>query len=261
VSLEPSPLETIPAPRPRRVRIPFPPRRPYVVYGLLGITIFIFLLQIFTSNGSLDLGLRCPFFNTLDIPACYGLKVNELIIQGQWWRLIAPVLLHASLMHIGFNMYALFAIGPELEQHFGHWGFLALYMLGGFAGVVLSFLLTTAPSLGASTAVFGLLGAQAVFAYRNQRVFGPQAKAALRSILNIAVINFIIGLTPGIDNWGHFGGLLGGLLFAGFAVPIYSVVESDTDARIVNKTPPSRAWLGAVAVLVIFGALALQKIL
>jgi len=245
--------------QPARVAVRMPQREPRVVYALMAVTIFIYLLQYMTQNHMLSLGLSCPYFNSPDLPACFGLKVNELIIAGQWWRLITPVFLHASLLHIGFNMYALYVLGPELERHFGHFPFLLLYLLSGFAGVVLSFMLTQAPSLGASTAVFGLLAAQGVFAYRNQRVFGRRARAALMSIINIAIINLLIGLTPGIDNWGHVGGLVGGLIFAGIAGPRYEIKETDSELKLVNKTAPSYTLLAAIVVGALFTGMALWR--
>ncbi len=255
---EPSSLGRI---KPARVLVRMPERKPTVTYLILALTIFVYLLQYTTTAGILRLGGNCPFFFSPDIPACYGLKVNELIIAGQWWRLITPVLLHASILHIGFNMYALYMLGPELERHFGHLSFLALYVLSGFSGVVLSFLMTTAPSLGASTAIFGLLAAQGVFAYRNQRVFGKQARAALRSIINIAGINLLIGLTPGIDNWGHVGGLIGGLIFAGIAAPNYEIKNEGEELKLSDRNPVSMVWLASLAVAILFGAIAFWRIL
>jgi rhomboid protease GluP len=107
-----------------------------------------------------------------DVPAALGMKVNELIIHGQIWRLITPVLLHGSILHLGFNMYALYILGPGLERFYGHWRFLTLYLLAGFAGNVMSFIFSPNPSLGASTAIFGLLGAQGVFLYHNRGIYG-----------------------------------------------------------------------------------------
>ncbi|MCL5428947.1 MAG: rhomboid family intramembrane serine protease [Chloroflexi bacterium] len=250
---EPQPLAQI---QPQRMAVRLPQRQPFVVYLLLGLTIFVFLLQMLTESGRFG---RCPFFNETDLPACYGLKVNELILDGQWWRLITPVFLHASLLHIGFNMYALYVLGPELERHFGHLPFLALYLLSGFAGVVLSFLLTQSPSLGASTAIFGLLAAQGVFVYLNQKLFGRRAQAILRSIINIAIINLLIGLTPGIDNWGHVGGLFGGGLFALLAVPVYRIEGDELEFHLVNRRPQNRIWIASLVVAIIFGGMAITK--
>lgn len=243
--------------RPTRAWVRLPERAPIVTYILLGLTVAVFLLQMATQDARLVVAnVRCG-----DLAACYGMKINSLIEAGQYWRLITPVLLHASLLHIGFNMYALYVLGPELERHFGHLSFLLLYLLAGFAGVVLSFLLTESASLGASTAVFGLLGAEAVFVYRNQKLFGRRAQAMLRNIIQIAAINLLIGLTPGIDNWGHVGGLLGGGLFAFIAAPIYAIEGTEGEFQLANRTPPERVWLAAGTVAVIFLALASTKLI
>lgn len=253
----PQPLGRI---RPRRVPVRMPQRKPVVAFTILAVTILVYALQMLTASGVLDLG-QCPYFFSPDTPACYGMKVNQLILQGQWWRLVTPVLLHASLLHIAFNMYALYALGPELERMFGHFSFFALYVVSGFAGTVASFVMSDAASLGASTAVFGLLAAHAVFAYRNQRVFGQRARAVMRNILQIAAINFIIGLSPGIDNWGHFGGLLGGLVFTYLSGPVFELQEQDERMKLVDTNTPNRVWLGVLAVLLIFGAAAAGKLL
>jgi rhomboid protease GluP len=125
-------------------------------------------------------------------------------------------------------------------------------MVSGFAGVVASFVFTLAPSLGSSTAIFGLLGAHAVFAYKNQGVFGPQARRALRSIVNIAVINLVIGLSPGIDNWGHVGGLIGGLVISWVGGPVYSLQGSLPVMEAVNLHDDRDLVAGVVSAGIIF---------
>lgn len=253
-SHDPQPLAQI---RPTRAWVRLPERAPVVTYILLGLTVLVFLLQMATQDPGLVAGnVRCG-----DLAACYGMKINSFIEAGEYWRLITPVLLHASILHIGFNMYALYMLGPELERHFGHLSFLLLYLLSGFSGVVLSFLLTESASLGASTAIFGLLGAEGVFVYRNQKLFGRRAQAMLRNIVQIAAINLLIGLTPGIDNWGHVGGLVGGGLFAFIAAPVYAVEGAEGEFQLANRTPPERVWLAAGAVFVIFFVLAGTKLI
>lgn len=133
-----------------------------VVYVIMGLTIVVYLLQLLTQY----------VMGGMDLPAALGMKVNALIQQGQLWRLFTPMLLHGSLLHIGFNMYALYALGPGLESFYGHRRFLVLYVLSGFAGNVMSFIFSSANSLGSSTAIFGLLAAQAVFLYQNKTIFG-----------------------------------------------------------------------------------------
>ena len=245
---------------PERFMVKMPTRRPIVTYAILALTVAVFFVQLLSDQGLLFFG-NCPYFFSPDIAACYGLKINEFIIRGQYWRLLSPILLHGSLLHIGFNMYALNILGPELERHFGHRSFLALYIASGFAGFVLSFLLTASPSLGASTAIFGLLAAQGIFIYRNQHIFGTRGRMALRSILNIAVINFAIGLSPGIDNWGHLGGLLGGLMFSWLATPIYKVGGEGPEFELINHRALGSSLQAFVLVVLIFSAFALTAIL
>ena len=120
-------------------------------------------------------------------------------------------------------MYALVVFGAGLERYFGRWRYLLLYLLGGFTGNVLSFLLSSGYSVGASTAIFGLVGAQGVFLYQNRKLFGNQFGRAIGNVLFIVAVNLVLGLTPGIDNWGHVGGLLGGLIFTWFAGPVWQV--------------------------------------
>ena len=191
--------------------------KPIVTYVLLGLTIFVFALQYLSQSMSA---------NNYDWPYMLGAKVNELILAGQVWRLITPILLHASILHIGFNMYALFVIGPQLERFYGHGRFLLLYLIAGFTGNVLSFVLSPSVSLGASTAVFGLVAAEAVFIFRNRKLFGERARGMLVNLGVVIVINLLLGLQPGIDNWGHLGGLAGGLIFAWVAGPLFKMSVS-----------------------------------
>jgi rhomboid protease GluP len=204
------------APAQQAVRVSMPRLTPYVTYSIIGITVFVFILQLAT----LLLAGR-------DIPAALFIKNNDLIRAGQLWRLFTPALLHDEhfpFLHILFNMYALFIFGTELERHFGHMRFFLLYLLGAFAGNVLSFLFTESPSLGASTAVFGLLGAEGIFLIQNRKLFAGQFRRAIGNIVFMAAINlFIIGSLPGIDNWGHIGGLLGGTIFTLFAGPKWEI--------------------------------------
>jgi rhomboid protease GluP len=185
------------------------PNAPVVTFSLIGICVAMYLLQI-ASNILLG----------TDLPALIGMKVNSLIAAGEYWRLFTPMFLHGSIIHLLFNMYALYVIGPGLERYYGRWRYLFLFLVSGFAGVVASFIFSPAASLGSSTAIFGLLGAQGVFLFQNRQLFGVYAQRALMQVLMIAGINLVIGLSPGIDNWGHMGGLLGGVLFSWFGGPL-----------------------------------------
>jgi len=216
-----------------------------VTYILLGVTVGVFVLQFLSQ---MLLGV--------DYPAALGMKVNDWIVKGELWRLITPMFLHGSILHIGFNMYALYILGPGLENQYGHTRYLILYLLAGFAGNVVSFLFSTAPSLGSSTAIFGLLGAEGVFFYRNRDTFGAPAQRALMNILVIGVINLVIGMSPGIDNWGHIGGLAGGTLFAWFAGPLYRLEGGYFAPVLVDEHDSGDTLRSGLAIAALFSFLA-----
>lgn len=247
------PLRTTPGvdPASQMVRVRLPSSAPYVTYAIIGITVFVYLLQ---------LASQAVF--QYDIPADLLLRSNDLIRSGQLWRLISSALVHGSLVHIGFNMYALFSFGANLERTFGHGRFLLLYMVGAFAGNVVSLLFSTVNSLGASTAIFALLGAEAVFLFHNRRLFGDRVKGEIGNLIFIAAFNiFIIGSMPGIGNWGHIGGLLGGLMLAWLICPLWSVEPGrDGEYHFVDLRPAREVVTGAAAVLLFFGAAAVWGI-
>lgn len=242
------PSESQPAAVPPPVRISMPSSVPYVTYSIVGVTIVIYLLQLASVS-----------LFQIDWLEAFGARSNQFIHAGELWRFLTPALLHANPPHILFNMYALVVFGVGLERNFGHWRFLTLYVLGAFTGNVLSFLLTSGSSVGASTAIFGLIGAEGIFLYQNRKMFGKQFGRALGNILFIVAINFFFDLTPGsgIDIWGHIGGLLGGLIFTWFAGPRFEV-EGIYPALHLADTRESREVLtGVAAVILIFGALAM----
>jgi rhomboid protease GluP len=228
-----------------RVAVRLPGGQPVVTWGILGFTLFIYLLQM--ASQTLLGG---------DLPLALGAKINSAILRGEWWRFLTPVVLHGSLLHVGVNMYSLFILGPQLEAFYGHGRFLGLYLVAGFSGVAASFALSNSASVGASTAIFGLLGALGVFAYLNRRLFGARAQALLRNIVQVAVINLIIGLSPGIDNWGHVGGLVGGALAGWLGGPEYRLAGEPPEVRLEDKRGAGAFLAAALTVAVLFAALA-----
>eukprot|EP00592_Proboscia_alata_P001330 CAMPEP_0194374958 /NCGR_PEP_ID=MMETSP0174-20130528/23419_1 /TAXON_ID=216777 /ORGANISM="Proboscia alata, Strain PI-D3" /LENGTH=179 /DNA_ID=CAMNT_0039154847 /DNA_START=737 /DNA_END=1276 /DNA_ORIENTATION=+ len=106
-------------------------------------------------------------------------------------------------------------IGPEVERTFGNGRFFATYFAAGAAGNILSAVMSPNPSVGASGAVFGLCGAYSVFLAKNGQFFGSSGKRGLNAVKSSMASNLLFGfMSPGIDNWGHIGGALGGALVA-----------------------------------------------
>lgn len=249
-----SPSGPQPAPPAQPVRISMPAGMPTVTYAILGLTVLVYVLQLASL---FFIGAPAPGLDWLEL---YGARINELIRAGQIWRFFTPALLHASPPHILFNMYALLSFGSGLERHFGHGRFLSLYVLAAFSGNVLSFLFASdnGYSVGASTAVFGLVAAEGVFLYQNRALLGRQFSSAIGNIIFVVVINLFFGLAAsGIDNWGHIGGLLGGLIFTWFAGPRWELKGIYPDLHLEDRRELRDVITGAGTVVLIFGVLAI----
>lgn len=223
--------------------------KPIVTWVLIGLTACVYLAQNISR-----------WQTGADFPMLLGAKISSYITyHHQYWRLITPIFLHASITHILFNMYALFTIGPSLERYYGHWDYLRFYLICGFAGNVFSHVFAPSiTSVGASTALFGLIGAQAMFLYKNRRIL-RNYRNALRNIGMVLVVNLLIGLTSsGIDNWGHLGGLVCGLLLAWMCGPeIGFVLDNDTQKpKMIDMVPRSRREISYALVTAFFAAMA-----
>jgi membrane associated rhomboid family serine protease len=129
--------------------------------------------------------------------------------DGEWWRLITAAFLHGNLIHVGLNMFVLWIIGAPIEEAIGRWRFLALYLISGLAGSAGALLLDpNAITVGASGAIFGILGAALILEWQRNYVLGGSA-------LSLLVVNLIFTFAiPNISIGGHLGGLAGGALGA-----------------------------------------------
>ncbi len=176
---------------------------PFLTYILLGMNLIVFLLMTL-AGGSTDQRVLVAF----------GAKVNTLIQAGEIWRLLTSTFIHIGIMHLVFNLYALWALGPLTEESFGHRRFFMIYIFSGLGGSIASFLFTTALSAGASGAIFGLLGALMYDSFKRPNLW----KSGLgMNLIIVILVNFGFGLIqPGIDNFAHLGGLLTGTLFSVF---------------------------------------------
>jgi membrane associated rhomboid family serine protease len=128
------------------------------------------------------------------------------LAQGDWWRLITTMFLHESLVHIGFNMLALWWIGAPVEKYLGRARYLGVYFVAGLAGSAGALIQTPGITVGASGAIFGILGAMLILEWQATGRFGGNA-------LTLIVINLALSFTlANISIGGHIGGLVGGIL-------------------------------------------------
>jgi membrane associated rhomboid family serine protease len=176
---------------------------PTVTYALIAINVILFVAELATGgNGS----RLVTDLSTLGVNIDRGGPIG--VSQGEWWRLVTGAFLHSPTnpLHIGFNMYLLWALGRMLEPVLGHVRFAALYgaslLAGSFGAIVAQ---PTALTLGASGAVFGLMGA--AFAMERARGIDPRQSG----ILPLIVLNLAFGFfIPHVAIGGHIGGLIGG---------------------------------------------------
>ncbi len=187
----------------------FSMKKPVITYALIIINVIIYFL----SN----------MFGFVD-----DFAVNRYyIINGEYYRLITGMFLHANLFHLIFNCYALYIIGMQLESFLGKWRYIIVYLLSGLAGSALSIFMSSGFSVGASGAIFGLLGALLYFGYHYRVYLETVVKS---QIIPLIVLNLIIGLMPGIDNWAHIGGLIGGV----FATMFVGIKYKSTKFEMIN---------------------------
>ncbi|HEY7875858.1 MAG TPA: rhomboid family intramembrane serine protease [Actinomycetota bacterium] len=187
------------SPRVKRVNTSGAP----AVFTILAINVGIFVLQQALSNPAGGDELLARFAGS-----------PPAIALGEWWRLLTPIVLHLSVMHILLNSMALYFMGPAVEQAFGSVRFTVMYVVAGFTGSVASYLFgSCGGGAGASGAIFGVMGVLLV--YTAQRRSNALMNAYFGNILFWLGINLVFGLlAPNIDIWAHAGGLAGGMLLA-----------------------------------------------
>lgn len=169
---------------------------------LIGINVAVFLWQVGSGGGSLSSPYGYPYL--------HGALNGILVANGDWWRLFTSMFLHASVIHLALNMLFLWWIAAPVEQAIGRARFALLYVVSGLSGAAGALLLTApeATTVGASGALFGILGAAFIFERQRNYVLGGSALTII--VLNLA-FTFAI---PGISIGGHLGGLVGGALCA-----------------------------------------------
>lgn len=171
----------------------FSKKTPYITYILIFINILFYVLSIISNS----------FYNSMVLNP-------SKILNGEYYRLLSCIFMHGGIIHLLCNMYCLYVIGPQVESFFGKIKYIVIYLLSGIIGSLMSLSITNSISLGASGAIFGLLGSILYFGY-HYRVYLSQAIKS--QIIPIIVLNLFLGfMLNGVDNAAHIGGLIGGVL-------------------------------------------------
>ena len=172
---------------------------PVVTYALIAINVVVFGLQWLGGVNA--------------VAGDYGMWPVGIAVNGEWWRLITAAFLHGSILHIAFNMYVLYALGPTLERVLGHVRYIVLYLVAALGGAVASYAFSDmrTVSVGASGAIFGLMGALVVA--------GRRLRYDVTQVLVLLGVNVVIGfISPGTDWRAHLGGLATGAAVAAVMV-------------------------------------------
>ena len=178
----------------------FKPKKIIVTYAIMILCTIIFFLTYLLGEGSYD---AYTLYN-------FGAVYSPAIKIGQVWRLLTGTFLHAGLIHLFTNMYSLYLIGTQLENFVGKKKFILIYLISAISGSLMSSIFSENISVGASGAIFGLLGSMLYFGYHYRLYLGSVLRA---QIIPIILLNLFLGFTlSGIDNAAHIGGLIGGYL-------------------------------------------------
>ena len=203
-------------------------RKPYVTYALLAINILLFIIMVFVSGDGIY------GFQTETLVK-FGGNVKSLVLNGEYWRLIASAFLHDGFLHLICNMYALYVLGIQLENFFGKTRFAIIYLFSAITGNLLSLVFAdpNIVSIGASGAIFGLFGSLLYFGYYYRVYLGTVLRT---QIVPVILINLLFGIvTPGIDNAAHIGGLIGGVFISmGIGVKFKSTKSDMINGMIVS---------------------------
>jgi rhomboid protease GluP len=237
------------APQSRTTGLRLPLARPVVTYLLLGLIAVATVLEILLQTGS-DV-----------IP---GAQLNKEVAAGQYWQLLTSMFLHGGWTHLAFNCYALYILGRDTESFYGSPSFTAIYFVSGLAGSAAFYLFgNDVQSVGASGAIFGLIGAEAAFFLRNRQLFGAFGRERLKNVAVLLVINLVITFAvPNINMWAHLGGLVAGFLLGFGLSPTYAIKWSQEAFAPVRRLVDDRSNLQRVimvlvAAFVVLGVVAL----
>ena len=193
----------------------FSTKVPIITYILIAMNVLIYIIP----------NLLGSYENVIEKYCLFGEYVRD---YHEYYRIITAGFLHGSLVHLLLNMYALYIIGGQMESYLGKVRYIIVYMLALISGSLMSMTLSNYASVGASGAIFGLMGSMLYFGYHYRVYLGNVLKS---QILPLIFINLVYGfLAPGIDNFGHIGGLIGGYL----ATMAVGVKYKSTKLEVMN---------------------------
>ncbi len=200
-----------------------------ITYSLIGLNLLFYLIEIFHTGSVVDI----PAQGLVELGAIYG---PQVVLGGEWWRLLTAMFLHGGMTHLLMNMFSLYIIGRPMELYFSPKNYLSIYILTGIIGSLISIMVhPITVGIGASGAIFGVFGALSGYFFVYRRELGEHAHQFMKNFGIIIGLNIILGFSiPNIDVSAHAGGLLSGLI-----------------GGLIVARHPQRLWIFTVGVLVV----------
>lgn len=210
----------------------FKMKYPIVTYLLIALNVILYVVPVLTNSYDTIINNFCVY--------------GPLIKAGQYYRIITGAFLHGGILHLAFNCYALYVIGSQLESYLGKVRYLIVYLFSAVTASLFSMIFSSNPSIGASGAIFGLMGALVYFGYHYRVYLGNVLKS---QIIPLILFNLLIGaLSTGIDNFAHIGGLIGGLLITS----ALGIKYKSSTSQMVNGWILSAIYLGFIIFMAFF---------
>ncbi|CAF2166045.1 unnamed protein product [Brassica rapa] len=214
----------------------------YVVSILASINVGVCLFEAAAPVRNNDMGL-------LSLPLLYGAKINDLIVAGEWWRLVTPMFLHSGIPHVALSSWALLTFGPKVCRDYGLLTFCLICILGGVSGNFMSFLHTPDPTVGGTGPAFALIGAWLVDQSQNKEMIKREEYEDLfQKAIIMTGLGLILSHFGPIDDWTNLGALVAGVVYGFFTCPVFQLGSGSEGIMTVgaekqNSAGPCKSFL------------------
>ncbi len=200
-----------------------------ITYSLIWLNLLFYAIEILYTGSIIDI----PAQGLVELGAIYG---PDVVLGGEWWRLLTAMFLHGGMTHLLMNMFSLYIIGRPMELYFSPQNYLSIYVMTGLIGSLVS--ISVHPGtvgIGASGAIFGVFGALSGYFFAYRRELGQHAHQFMKNFAIIIGLNLLLGFSiPNIDVSAHAGGLISGLI-----------------GGLIVARHPKRLWVFAVGILLV----------
>ncbi|KAM1112524.1 hypothetical protein ACFX13_046216 [Malus domestica] len=196
----------------------------YLISILGSVNIAVFLFEIASPVRNTDLGL-------FSLPLLYGAKINDLILVGEWWRLVTPMFLHSGLFHIAVGCWGLVVFGPKVCRGYGSFTFFLIYILGGVSGNLISFLHTPEPTVGGTGPIFAMIGAWLAYQVQNKDIISKDiSENMFQKAVITTLLSFTLSIFCPIDDWTHFGAAFAGVAYGFLTCPTLQLDDASSSS-------------------------------